>query len=184
MDVQDTSVGTRSGRITRRLACLIGLAGGAAVVTLAACGEQPAGPTPPQRKDVQLDIIQQPTFSTELDNQVYPAGYELFTQKTGIRVTAQTIAEGDIRPKVTAMVAAGSPPDGTYMHPSKITSVAAASLILPIETYISKDKSLNLADLYPNVLAYFRAPSGSGKPYGLPFTSNPAAVLFNRWLFD
>ncbi len=134
--------------------------------------------------DVELFIIQQPTFSTELDNQVYPAGYDLFRQKTGVRVTATTIAEADIRPKVTALVAAGTPPDGTYMHPSKIPSVAAAGLILPIEPYVSKDRSLNLPDLYPSVLAYFRAPSGTGKLYGLPFTSNPAVVLFNRGLFE
>jgi multiple sugar transport system substrate-binding protein len=133
---------------------------------------------------VELSIIQQPTFSTELDNQVYGAGYDLFRERTGIRVSAQTIAEGDIRPKVTALVAGGTPPDGTYMHPSKITSVAAAGLIVPIETYVSKDKSLNLPDLYPSVLAYFRAPSGTGKLYGLPFTSNPAVVLFNRGLFE
>jgi multiple sugar transport system substrate-binding protein len=165
-----------------RRACLAGLAGSAAVA-LAACGGQSASSTP-QKKDVELSIIQQPTFSTELDNQVYPAGYDLFREKTGIRVTAQTIGEGDIRPKVTALVAGGTPPDGTYMHPSKITSVAAAGLIVPIETYIAKDKSLNLPDLYPSVLAYFRAPSGSGKLYGLPFTSNPAAVMYNRGLFE
>ena len=181
MDTQPTIL-TCSGRVTRR-ACLAGLAGSAAALTLAACGGQSTSPTP-QKKDVELSIIQQPTFSTELDNQVYGAGYDLFREKTGIRVTAQTIAEGDIRPKVTALVAGGTPPDGTYMHPSKITSVAAAGLIMPIETYVSKDKSLNLPDLYPSVLAYFRAPSGTGKLYGLPFTSNPAVVLYNRGLFE
>src|SRR5690242_7940807 len=103
-----------AGCVTRRRACLIGLAGSAAVA-LAACGGQATSSTP-QKKDVELSIIQQPTFSTELDNQVYPAGYDLFREKTGIRVTAQTIAEGDIRPKVTALVAGGTPPDGTYMH--------------------------------------------------------------------
>jgi multiple sugar transport system substrate-binding protein len=172
---------SRACRLTRH-ACLAGIAGGAAIA-LAACGGHSASPTP-QKKDVELSIIQQPTFSTELDNRVYPAGYDLFRQKTGIRVTAQTIAEGDIRPKVTALVAGGTPPDGTYMHPSKISSVANDGLIVPIETYISKDKSLNLPDLYPSVLAYFRAPRGTGKLYGLPFTSNPAAVMFNRGLFE
>ncbi len=170
-------------RFTRRTVCRATLAS-AASAALAACGAQSAGPTVAQKKDVELSIIQQPTFSTELDNQVYPAGYDIFREKTGIRVTAQTIPEGDIRPKVTALVAGGTPPDGTYMHPSKITSVAAAGLIVPIEQYLSKDKSLNLPDLYPSVLAYFRAPSGSGKLYGLPFTSNPAVVLFNRGLFE
>src|SRR5436190_3221916 len=186
MNIQGTTTPaplTNSGRTTRRRACSIGLAGAMGAIALAACGGQSASMTP-QKKDVELSIIQQPTFSTELDNQVYPAGYDLFREQTGIRVSAQTIAEADIRPKVTALVAGGTPPDGTYMHPSKITSVAAAGLILPIETYISKDKSLTLADLYPSVLAYFRAPSGSGKLYGLPFTSNPAAVMYNRGLFE
>src|SRR5947207_15980261 len=113
-------------------------------VALAACGERAGETTTPQKKNVELSIIQQPTFSTELDNQVYPAGYDLFREKTGIRVTAETIAEGDIRPKVTALVAGGTPPDGTYMHPSKISSVANDGLIVPIETYLSKDKSVNL----------------------------------------
>ena len=170
-------------RLTRRSACLAALAG-ATPVALAACGTQSSPAAAVQKKDVELSIIQQPTFSTEIDNQVYPPGYDLFREKTGIRVTAQTIPEGDIRPKVTALVAGGTPPDGTYMHPSKISSVAASSLIVPIEQYISKDKALNLPDLYPSVLAYFRAPSGSGKLYGLPFTSNPAVVLFNRGLFE
>ncbi len=186
MEIEGTTVPAipaNAARVTRRRTCLAGLAGSAAAMLLAACGGQSPA-QPPQKKDVELSIIQQPTFSTELDNQVYPAGYDLFREKTGIRVTAQTIPEGDIRPKVTALVAGGTPPDGTYMHPSKITSVAAAGLILPIETYISKDKSLNLPDLYPSVLAYFRAPSGSGKLYGLPFTSNPAAVMYNRGLFE
>ena len=39
--------------------------------------------------DVELSIIQQPTFSTEIDAQVYNAGYDLFREKTGIRVTAR-----------------------------------------------------------------------------------------------
>jgi len=173
---------TRSSGASRRT-CLAGLAGGAAALTLAACGGQSASQTP-QKKDVELSIIQQPTFSTEIDAQVYNAGYDLFREKTGIRVTAETIAEGDIRPKVTTLVAGGTPPDGTYMHPSKISSVANDGLIVPIETYLSKDKSVNLPDLYPSVLAYFRAPSGSGKLYGLPFTSNPAVVLYNRGLFE
>jgi len=173
----------RSGRLTRRGVCLGALAAGGAM-GLAACGEQAPGSAKVQKKDVELSIVQQPTFSTELDNQVYPAGYELFREKTGIRVSAVTIPEGDIRAKVTALVAGGTPPDGTYMHPSKITSVAAAGLIIPIEPYVSKDRSLNVSDLYPSVLAYFRAPSGSGKLYGLPFTSNPPVVLFNRGLFE
>jgi multiple sugar transport system substrate-binding protein len=173
-----------SNRLTRRRVSLAALAGAATPAALAACGAQSAPPTAVQKKDVELSIIQQPTFSTELDNQVYPAGYDIFREKTGIRVSAVTIPEGDIRPKVTALVAGGTPPDGTYMHPSKITSVAAAGLIIPIEQYVSKDKALNLQDLYPSVLAYFRAPSGSGKLYGLPFTSNPAVVLFNRGLFE
>jgi ABC-type glycerol-3-phosphate transport system substrate-binding protein len=172
------------GLVTRRRRKRAGGLGGFALIGFAACGERASGPAATQKKDVELSIIQQPTFSTELDNQVYPAGYDIFREKTGIRVSAQTIAEVEIRPKVTAMVAAGSSPDGSYVHPSKITSMAAASLLLPIETYVSKDKSLNLADLYPSVLAYFRAPSGSGKLYGLPFTSNPAVVLFNRGLFE
>jgi hypothetical protein len=129
---------------------------------LAACGEGSPGPPTAQGKDVEPYINQQPTFSTDLDNQVYPAGYERFAQEIGVRISATTIPEADIRPKVTALLAAGTPPDGSYMHPSNSTSVAAAGLILPIDAFVSKDRSLNLPDLYPSVLAYFRAPSVSG----------------------
>ena len=88
MNIQGTTTPaplTNSGRTTRRRACSIGLAGAMGAIALAACGGQSASMTP-QKKDVELSIIQQPTFSTELDNQVYPAGYDLFREQTGIRV--------------------------------------------------------------------------------------------------
>ena len=71
MNQQNTAVAAiamGAAPLTRRWACFRGMAGGAAAVVLAACGAQVGGPAAPQRKDVEISIIQQPTFSTELDN--------------------------------------------------------------------------------------------------------------------
>ena len=150
----------------------------------AACGPQEAAPAGPARKDTKIAIFHRQAYTLELDAQVFPPAYEVFRQKTGIRVDETIMTEAEIPDKITAMVTAGTPPEGSYIHPQWLGSMAARGLVTPIEPYVAKDRSLNLNDIYAGLLDYFRWPTAGGKLYGLPFYSGPSITVFNRTLFE
>jgi multiple sugar transport system substrate-binding protein len=170
--------------VTRR--ALLALAGGGLlpITGAAACGGEAAPSGGPSRQPVEVAIFHRQAYTLELDQQVFPPAYDLFHQKTGIRVNETILPEAEIPDKVTTMAAARTPPEGSYIHPQWLGSMAANGLVVPIEPYVARDRSLNLADIYPGLLDYFRSPTIGGKLYGLPFYSGPSITVFNRALYD
>ncbi len=83
--------------------------------------------------------------------------------------------------KITAMVAGGTPPDLSYVHPAYLAGFAAKGLLAPIEPFAAQDKTANIPDFYQTTLDYFLY---KGKYYGLPYYSGPSVTYFNRTLFQ
>lgn len=159
-------------------------AAGSAGLLATACGRPQAAPSIPGRKETTISIFHRQAYTLELDQQVFPPAYDLFRQRTGVRVDETILTEAEIPDKVTTMVAAGTPPEGSYIHPQWLGSMGARGLVVPIDVYIGKDRSLNLGDIYAGLLDYFRLPTAGGKLYGLPFYSGPSITVFNRALFE
>jgi multiple sugar transport system substrate-binding protein len=184
--MSSTALVVRSGAQLSRRALVFLVASNAAAGVLAACRAAPSTggqPGTPQ-KQVEISIYHRQAYTTELDQQVFPPAYELFRQQTGITVNETILNEGDIPDKLTAAIAGGAPPDGSYVHPQWVASMASRGMLVPLESYIAKDRALNLPDIYPALLDYFRFPTSGGKLYGLPFYSGPSITVFNRALFE
>jgi len=171
--------GSKPGRISRRSVLLAG-----AGVVAAAC-ERPSDTAPAAaRRDVEITILPAGGFGAALDEQVFPPAYARFREQTGVKVSTLKVPENDIPDKLTTMVAGGTPPEGSYIHPQWVGSVVSAGLVTPIEPYVTRDRALNLSDMFPTLLDYFRSPTSGGKLYGLAYYSGPGVTIYNRTLFD
>jgi ABC-type glycerol-3-phosphate transport system substrate-binding protein len=148
------------------------------------CAREPNATAGAGRKEVEITILPAGGFGEVLDQQVFPPAYALFHEKTGIKVTTLKVPENDIPDKLTTMVAGGTPPEGSYIHPQWVGSVVAAGLVMPIEPYVTKDRTLNVGDMFPTLLDYFRSPTTGGKLYGLAYYSGPGVTIFNRTLIE
>ncbi len=83
--------------------------------------------------------------------------------------------------KITAMAAGGTPPDLSYVHPAFLAGFAAKGLLVPIEPFVARDTTANMADFYQTTLEYYHY---KGKYYGLPYYSGPSVTYFNKTLFQ
>lgn len=175
----------RAHRTTRRHQ----LAGGAGTLLgsiLAACGAPPsAQPAQSARKaPVTLPVWNHTSYGTEVDKSFYPVGYQLFKEQTGHTIDETVLPENqEYIDKLTTSVAAGSPVEAVFVHPSWLPSLATAKVLAPIDAFASKDNSLKKADFYPGTITYYEFPFG-GKLYGLPYYSGPCVTIFNRSLCE
>lgn len=152
-------------RVRRR--ALLHAGAGAGLLAATGCAREPGAATGVGRPEIELTILPAGGFGEVLDQQVFPPAYALFREKTGIKVSTLKVPENDIPDKLTTMVAGGTPPEGAYIHPQWVGSVVAAGLVMPIEPYVAKDRALNVGDMFPTLLDYFRSPTTGGKLYGL-----------------
>ncbi len=82
--------------------------------------------------------------------------------------------------KLLAMVAGGTPPDLSYIHPRALAQFAAKKVIIPVDPFVAQDKTANIDDFYKTTLEYYLF---GGKYYGLPYYSGPSVTYFNKTLF-
>jgi multiple sugar transport system substrate-binding protein len=172
----------RRRRVGRRSLVLAGA--GASLLAAAGCARQAGDAAATSRQAVELTILPAGGFGEVLDQQVFPPAYALFREKTGITVNTLKIPENEIPEKLTTMVAGGTPPEGSYIHPQWVGSVVASGLVTSIEPYVSKDRALNVGDMFPTLLDYFRSPTTGGKLYGLAYYSGPGVTIYNRTLIE
>ncbi len=84
-------------------------------------------------------------------------------------------------PKLISLVASGSAPDASYVHPAMLPGLASKSILTPVEPFASRDKLARIDDFYPTTLDYYRY---KGKLWGLVYYSGPSVTYFNKTLFD
>jgi multiple sugar transport system substrate-binding protein len=82
--------------------------------------------------------------------------------------------------KLLAMVAGGTPPDLSYIHPRALAQFAAKKVIVAVDPFVAQDKTANVDDFYKTTLEYYLF---GGKYYGLPYYSGPSVTYFNKTLF-
>ncbi len=140
-----------------------------------------AAPAASGQKSVTLKAIHRIAYGPEQDKQVFPPGYDLFRQKTGVAVDETLLPEDQQMPvKILTMVAGNTPPDVAYIHPQWLASVAGKNALVPLDDYM-KDPAVKASDLWPGAMQYFEFPHGSRR-FGIPFYSGPSVYIFNRTL--
>src|SRR5262245_60219888 len=136
---------------------------------------------------VTLNVTNVEAYSAELDKKVFPVGYEIFSKQNDgqIKVNETILPENaQYYVKILTMIAGGTPPDASYVHPAQgLPQFAGTKTILPIDDYVKADASVNFPDLHPGPLNYYQYPIGA-KLYGIPWYSGPAITVFNKKIFQ
>jgi multiple sugar transport system substrate-binding protein len=107
-------------------------------------------------------------------------------QAASPHVTVQflTVAEGGSAyiQKVTAMHAAGTPPDAYWVQHAYFPSLAAQGMLLKLGTYARREGArARLDDFYPTILDSSRF---KNELYGLPFLGGIYVVMYNQRHFQ
>src|SRR6266508_4115884 len=153
---------------------------------LAACGggpatrEQPSGGT--SRRNVTLRVVYPPTSDADL--QIFQRIFKRFEEQYApykIDYDQENIGHGKVAEKLTTLVAGGTAPDVSLIHPSWATSLLSKGFFLELSDRMKKDKALRSDDLLPYCLEFYQ---WQGKQYGLPYYAGPGLIFFNKSLFD
>jgi multiple sugar transport system substrate-binding protein len=180
------SVGSATRRTRRAVvARTVGVAGIAGALALSACSQTPAGggsAVPAGKLTAKLDVIIVPDPGEDPQHEKWVARFQALNPGVTINLTlAKGEFASDYVSKVLAMVAAGTPPDATYVHPADLAGMAAKGVLTPVDAFVQRDKSSQVEDIYPTTLDYYRY---KGKLWGLPYYSGPSVTYFNKTLFD
>jgi multiple sugar transport system substrate-binding protein len=81
--------------------------------------------------------------------------------------------------KILTQAAAGTPPDLTHTHPRDYHSWVNAGALLPLDTYLKKDKQ-NVPDIVPTALDYWNR---DGHRWAMPNNLSVQNLYFNKDLF-
>jgi multiple sugar transport system substrate-binding protein len=158
------------------------LAVGAVAAACAPGGAASAPAGAPGRRSVALRVIYPPTSDADL--QIFTRIFKRFEEQfPGYSVDhdAENIGHGKVAEKLTTLVAGGTPPDVSLIHPSWATSLLSKGFFTELSERMKKDKPLKSDDLLPYCLEFYQ---WQGKQYGLPYYSGPGLLFFNKSLFE
>jgi multiple sugar transport system substrate-binding protein len=135
---------------------------------------------------VTLNVTNVEAYSAELDKKVFPVGYDIFSKQNNgqIKVNETILPENpQYYVKILTMIAGGTPPDASYVHPAQgLPGFAATNTILPLDDYVKADSTVNVDDFFKGPLTYYQYPHGA-KLYGLPWYSGPTVIFYNKKIF-
>lgn len=181
----DSSSGTR--RRTRRGAARAAAALFAvgSLPVLAACG---AGgePTPAgggaSKSAAPVDLEFLHFFTGTLWDRGFKPIIEKF-EATHPNITwkSNVVPYGEMHTKIVALVAGGTPPDGMSVPSDRAAELILRRVLRETDSYVSKHKSVPVADVYPSRLENYKA---GGKLYALPIDNGAEAIYYNKAHFD
>jgi len=186
--VPGVSVSSPRGGLTRRAVC--GGALGGLPLLLAACslsgaggaggaGGVGAGAAPTFTRDVTVRYV------TNSDPQSLAGTQEIVAlfAKVQPRVKMELEPNGfnDIPAKLTAAVAAGTPPDCSQCNYPGMIGLAARGALLALEPFTRRDTAFDFADIFP---AYAEASKYKGTLHAISIEGGPFALFYNKDLFD
>jgi len=152
-----------------------------AAATTEAVAKPTTGAAAAGGKKTTITVINHIAYGPENDKQVFPPAYQMFGDKYGVAVEETILPEDQQMPvKILTMVAGGTPPDASFIHPQWLASMAAKAAVLPLDSYMKSDPKS--ADLSLSALMYYQFPHGA-KTFGIPHYSGPCITIFNRSLF-
>lgn len=100
-------------------------------------------------------------------------------QHPDIKVVFEPITS-DYNTKLKAEIAAGNAPDVFYVDSSEAYTYIKAGLLMPLNTFISKNASYNISDFIPETLQPFEY---NGTIYAIPKDWSPLGLYYNPIMF-
>ena len=105
----------------------------------------------------------------------------------GMKVDVMTVTQDEYGPKLQALLAANKLPDVFYMGPESVRQYVDNKKVLALDDYVYNATGADVTDLYEAALADYRYDGkvlGQGKLYALPKDFGPAALAYNKTLFE
>ncbi len=117
------------------------------------------------------------SWGSQEEIQAYQQVLRVFQEKNpGIRVEYINIPSNEYLAKITAMMAAGSPPDVFFINNIDFPGLASRGVLKPLDPFIQRDK-YPTGDIFPGILKAFQ---WGGAQYGLPRDVSNLVVFYNR----
>lgn len=159
-----------------RRTALIGIA--AASLVIAGCsGSSPGGGSTSGKVTIQLWDAQSGTSATLMQRMV--KSFNASHHKIVVQVSTGGTSTGDLLPKVTTAIAAGTFPDIAYIYGSYAANIAKSSATIDLSSRLH-EQGFNWSDFYP---ASRQVASPGGKVIGFPALIDNLSVIYNKKLF-
>jgi multiple sugar transport system substrate-binding protein len=98
-----------------------------------------------------------------------------------VTVKFETIPAGDYTQKLTFQMAGGNPPDIAWMMEDAAPAFENAGVLMDIGPALKAAEGYDLADFSKAAMGLW---SNGDKVYGIPFSTSPSMILYNKTLFD
>lgn len=105
----------------------------------------------------------------------------------GVTVDVITVTQDEYGPKLQALLAANKLPDVFYMGPESVRQYVDNKKVLALDDFVYNATGADVTDLYEAALNDYRYNGkllGQGKLYALPKDFGPAALAYNKTLFE
>jgi multiple sugar transport system substrate-binding protein len=117
------------------------------------------------------------SWGSQEEIQAYQQVLRVFQERNpGIQVEYINIPSNEYLAKITAMMAAGSPPDIFFINNIDFPGLASRGVLKPLDPFIQRDK-YPTGDIFPGILKAFQ---WEGAQYGLPRDVSNLVVFYNR----
>jgi multiple sugar transport system substrate-binding protein len=157
---------------------LFGLGAGAAALAMAGCSDFTSSSSGSGSSSAGGSLVFRWWGGTSR-NAAYQSALKVFTQKTGIKVTAQYSGYNGYFDKLNTEFAGGTPPDVFQMDTALTSTYAAKGVLSDLSTYIPG--TIQLSTLFP---ALRGAGVVKGVNYGIASGSGYAPVLYNETVLN
>jgi multiple sugar transport system substrate-binding protein len=98
-----------------------------------------------------------------------------------IKIEYQVVPGEEMFDKLLAQIAAGNPPDAAYVSDWMTGSLAQNEGLVPLDDFIAKSKSIDLADYVP---AFLGTSQVGGVQYGIPMASETTGLFYRTDRFE
>jgi len=117
------------------------------------------------------------SWGTQEEIQAYQQVLRVFQERNpGIQVEYINIPSNEYLAKITAMMAAGIPPDVFFINNIDFPGLASRRVLRPLDPFIQRDK-YPMGDIFPGILKAFQ---WGGVQYGLSRDVSNLVVFYNR----
>ncbi|HET9173438.1 MAG TPA: extracellular solute-binding protein [Actinospica sp.] len=157
----------------------LGLGAGAAAFAMAGCSDFSSSSSTGGSTGTAGDSLVFRWWGGTSRNEAYQSALKVFTQKTGIKVTAQYSGYNGYFDKLNTEFAGGTPPDVFQMDTALTSTYAAKGVLADLSTYIPK--TIDTSVLFTPLQS---AGVVKGVHYGIPSGSGYAPVLYNETVLD
>lgn len=99
----------------------------------------------------------------------------------GVTVTFETIPAADYTQKLTFQLAGGNAPDAGWLMEDAAPTFASAGALEDIGPVLNSVEGYDLADFSEPAMGLW---SGDGKVWGVPFSTSPFVIFYNKDMFD